>query len=116
MAVIFTDISWHFTYISSFIKFPFYLSVTPESGIKSVNDLIQMAKNNPGKVTYSSPGVGNGIHLAGGGAMLHGLDKRIEKKTQLKVHVADDPLTCVARGSGLALERMDKLSSIFSQE
>ena len=54
-----------FTYISSFIKFPFYLSVTPESGIKSVNDLIQMAKNNPGKVTYSSPGVGNGIHLAG---------------------------------------------------
>ena len=54
-----------FTYISSFIKFPFYLSVTPESGIKSVNDLILMAKNNPGKVTYSSPGVGNGIHLAG---------------------------------------------------
>jgi len=38
------------------------------------------------------------------------------EETGLPVHVADDPLTCVARGSGLALERMDKLSSIFSQE
>jgi len=54
-----------FTYITSFVKFPFYLSVTPESGIKSLNDLITMAKANPGKVTYSSPGIGNGIHLAG---------------------------------------------------
>ena len=54
-----------FTYITSFIKFPFYLSVTPESGIKSLNDLVAMAKANPGKVTYSSPGIGNGIHLAG---------------------------------------------------
>ena len=54
-----------FTYITSFVKFPFYLSVTPESGIKSLNDLIAMAKANPGKVTYSSPGIGNGIHLAG---------------------------------------------------
>lgn len=54
-----------FTYISSFVKFPFYLSVTPESGIKSINDIITMAKANPGKVTYSSPGIGNGIHLAG---------------------------------------------------
>lgn len=54
-----------FTYITSFVKFPFYLSVTPESGIKSLNDLVAMAKANPGKVTYSSPGIGNGIHLAG---------------------------------------------------
>jgi tripartite-type tricarboxylate transporter receptor subunit TctC len=54
-----------FTYITSFVKFPFYLSVTPESGIKTLNDLVAMAKANPGKVTYSSPGIGNGIHLAG---------------------------------------------------
>jgi len=54
-----------FTYISSFNKYPFYLAVTPESGIKSVNDLITLAKSDPGKVTYSSAGVGNGIHLAG---------------------------------------------------
>ncbi len=54
-----------FTYISSYNKYPFYLSVNPESGIKSVNDLIAMAKADPKKVTYSSAGVGNGIHLAG---------------------------------------------------
>jgi tripartite-type tricarboxylate transporter receptor subunit TctC len=54
-----------FTYISSFNKYPFYLSVNPDSGIKSVNDLITMAKADPKKVTYSSAGVGNGIHLAG---------------------------------------------------
>ena len=54
-----------FTYISSFNKYPFYLAVTPESGIKSVNDIIALAKSDPGKVTYSSAGVGNGIHLAG---------------------------------------------------
>ena len=57
-----------------------------------------------------------GMMLTGGGALLHDLDRLLLEETGLPVHVADDPLTCVARGSGLALERMDKLSSIFSQE
>jgi len=54
--------------------------------------------------------------LTGGGALLRDLDRLLLEETGLPVHVADDPLTCVARGSGMALERMDKLSSIFSQE
>ena len=39
-----------------------------------------------------------GIVLAGGGALLAGLDRRVAEATQMPVHVADDPLTCVARG------------------
>ena len=55
----------------------------------------------------------NGIHLAGGGAMLHGLDKRIEKKTQLKVHVADDPLKAVIRGTGEILKNLEKYRAVL---
>jgi rod shape-determining protein MreB len=47
-----------------------------------------------------------GIVLAGGGALLQGLDRRIAEATQMPVHVADDPLTCVARGTGKALEEL----------
>jgi rod shape-determining protein MreB len=49
-----------------------------------------------------------GIYLAGGGAMLRGLDKRISQKTKLPVHVAEDPLRAVARGTGIALKNINK--------
>jgi rod shape-determining protein MreB len=49
-----------------------------------------------------------GIYLAGGGSMLRGLDKRISLKTKLPVHVADDPLKAVARGTGIALKNFDR--------
>jgi len=49
-----------------------------------------------------------GIYLAGGGAMLRGLDKRIALKTKLPVHVAEDPLRAVARGTGIALKNINK--------
>ena len=49
-----------------------------------------------------------GIYLAGGGALLRGLDTRISEATQMAVHIADDPLTCVARGTGRVLEELDK--------
>jgi len=48
-----------------------------------------------------------GLYLAGGGSLLRGLDKRISMKTKLPVHVADDPLRCVARGTGIALKHLD---------
>jgi rod shape-determining protein MreB len=51
-----------------------------------------------------------GIVLTGGGAMLRDLDKLITHETGLPVIVAEDPLTCVARGGGMALEMMDKQS------
>jgi rod shape-determining protein MreB len=47
-----------------------------------------------------------GIVLAGGGALLAGLDRRVAEATQMPVHVADDPLTCVARGTGVVLQEL----------
>jgi rod shape-determining protein MreB len=57
-----------------------------------------------------------GITLTGGGALLRDLDRLLAEETGLPVLVAEDPLTCVVRGSGMALERMDKLGSIFAYE
>jgi len=54
-----------------------------------------------------------GIYLAGGGGMLRGLDKRITQKTKLPVHVAEDPLRAVARGSGIALKNFDKFTFLI---
>lgn len=53
-----------------------------------------------------------GITLAGGGALLKGLDKRIAEETKLPVWVADDPLTAVVRGCGRVLENLDLLSKV----
>lgn len=50
----------------------------------------------------------NGIYLAGGGALLRGLDKRISEAIHVPVHVADAPLTAVDRGTAIALKNFDQ--------
>jgi len=57
-----------------------------------------------------------GMVLTGGGALLRDLDRLLMEETGLPVLIADDPLTCVVRGSGMALEHMDKSTSIFTTE
>jgi len=54
-----------------------------------------------------------GIYLAGGGSMLRGLDKRLHLKTKLPIHVAEDPLRAVARGTGIALKNFDKFTFLI---
>ncbi len=54
-----------------------------------------------------------GIYLAGGGALLRGLDKRISAKTKLPVHVAEDPLKAVANGTGIALKNIDRFQFLM---
>ncbi len=54
-----------------------------------------------------------GIVLAGGGSLLRGLDRRIAYETKAKVYVADDPLTCVVRGTGVVLEDLDRLRKVL---
>lgn len=54
-----------------------------------------------------------GIYLAGGGSMLRGLDKRISMRTKLPVHIAEDPLRAVARGTGIALKNIDRFQFLI---
>jgi rod shape-determining protein MreB len=53
-----------------------------------------------------------GIVLAGGGALLQGLDTLLAQETRLCVRVADDPLTCVVKGTGKVLDELDLLHSL----
>ncbi len=55
----------------------------------------------------------NGIYLAGGGALLRGLDKRLSDKHNIPVHVADDPLHAVAVGTGIALKNVEKFQFLM---
>jgi rod shape-determining protein MreB len=57
-----------------------------------------------------------GMMLTGGGALLRDLDRLLAEETGLPVLVAEDPLTCVVRGCGMALERMDRTGSIFTSD
>ena len=54
-----------------------------------------------------------GIYLAGGGSLLRGLDKRISINTKLPVHIAEDPLRAVARGTGIALKNIGKFQFLI---
>jgi rod shape-determining protein MreB len=54
-----------------------------------------------------------GIIIAGGGALLRGLDKLISLNTKMPVYIADDPLTSVVRGAGLVLEDIDELKDVL---
>lgn len=54
-----------------------------------------------------------GIYLAGGGSMLRGLDKRMSLKTKLPVHIAEDPLRAVARGTSIALKNVDRFQFLI---
>jgi rod shape-determining protein MreB len=57
--------------------------------------------------------VRNGIYLAGGGALLKGLDKRLQDKINIPFHIADDPLRAVARGTGIALKNIHKFKFLI---
>jgi len=54
-----------------------------------------------------------GIYLAGGGSMLRGLDKRLSRKTDLPVFIAEDPLRAVVRGTGIALKNIERYKNVL---
>ncbi len=55
----------------------------------------------------------NGIYLTGGGALLRGLDKRLALKTKLPIHVAEDPLRAVVRGTGISLKNLNSFKAVL---
>ena len=57
-----------------------------------------------------------GLYLTGGGALLRGLDKRISRITKLPVHVAEEPLRAVVRGTGIALKNTDRFSFLIDRK
>ena len=57
--------------------------------------------------------VENGIYLAGGGALIKGLDKRLSDKTGIPFHIAEDPLRAIVRGTNIALMNMDKFQFLM---
>lgn len=60
--------------------------------------------------------VNNGVILTGGGALIRQLDKYLSEIIKIPVYVADEPLLCVARGTGRALEEIDQLHELFDNE
>lgn len=57
-----------------------------------------------------------GLYLTGGGALLRGLDERLSAKTKLPVHIADDPLRAVVRGTGIALKNTERFSFLIGRD
>ena len=57
-----------------------------------------------------------GLYLTGGGALLRGLDKRLELKTKLPVHVADEPLKAVVKGTGIALQNTGRFTFLIDRK
>ena len=86
-----------------------------EALTEPLNQIVQSVKN---ALEQTPPELGadiadRGLVLTGGGALLKGLDRLLAEETGLPVMIAEDPLTCVARGSGKALEMIGKLNSVF---
>jgi len=77
-----------------------------------IHSIIKSLEQTPPEL--SSDILDHGIMLAGGGAQLKNLDKLISEMTGLPVHVAEDPMTAVVRGSGAILDNLDYYRAVVS--
>ena len=78
-----------------------------------MGDIKTALENTPPEL--SADLVDKGLILTGGGALLKNIDKLISKETGLPVQIADDPLSCVAVGTGKALEQEELFSTMLSE-
>ena len=83
-----------------------------EKSIAKIETAVLSALENTPPELYADI-VQNGIYLTGGGALLRGLDKRLTDKINIPFHVAEDPLHCVAKGTGIALKNVDRFSFLI---
>ena len=93
---------------------PVSFEVTNNEILEALNEPLGMIINSLRTALESTPPelssdiAQNGLVVTGGGALLEGIDRLIHNKTNLVVSIADDPLTCVARGGGMALEMINQ--------
>ena len=100
---------------------PKEVNITEEDSAEALNDILKemvdgikdALENTPPEL--SADLVDMGLTLTGGGALLKNIDKRFSKETGLPVYVADDPLACVAIGTGKALEQEEIFSTVLSE-
>jgi len=83
-----------------------------EKSISKIEDAILSALEQTPPELYSDI-VERGIYLAGGGALLRGLSKRLTDKLNIQFHIAEDPLKAVARGTGIALKNVDRFGFLI---
>lgn len=81
----------------------FWLARPAKAIVEAVKDLIESAPPELVGDIYK-----NGIYFCGGGSLLRGIDSLVEKEVGVDVHVVEDPLTCVARGTGLICDRFEQ--------
>ena len=83
-----------------------------EKSLTQLDDALMKVLHSMPPELYSDI-VKNGIYLAGGGALINGLDKRLHDKTGLPFHIAEDPLRAIARGTGIALKNTNRFSFLM---
>jgi rod shape-determining protein MreB len=100
---------------------PKEVNITEEDTAEALNDILKEMVNGIKDALENTPPelsadlVDMGLTLTGGGALLKNIDKRFSKETGLPVFIADDPLSCVAIGTGKALDQEEIFSSMLSE-
>ena len=100
---------------------PKEINITEEDTAEALNPIVREIVNAMKDALENTPPelsadlVDMGLTLTGGGALLKNIDKRFSKETGLPVHIADDPLACVAVGTGKALEQEEIFNTMLSE-
>ena len=100
---------------------PKEVNITEEDTAEALNDILKEMVNGIKDALESTPPelsadlVDMGLTLTGGGALLKNIDRRFSKETGLPVHIADDPLSCVAVGTGKALDQEQTFSTMLTE-
>ena len=100
---------------------PKEVNITEEDTAEALNVILREMVNGIKDALESTPPelsadlVDMGLTLTGGGALLKNIDRRFSKETGLPVHIADDPLSCVAVGTGKALDQEQTFSTMMTE-